>query len=200
MSEPKILLFGCGHAGADPERCLALVEQIAIPADQRLVLSSGKFDARKRARTLNIEAGYPAAMIAFQNRFRLANDRDAQLHFEDGFDILSICENIDRLSGFEYLLLMRRAFKQPSSWSDMTEQMNGRHFLIIDLMMGSDENVSDTCNVLIDLRDSERLFLLALRDIFETGTAFAIEPYSFQKVLDIAADAVGAVARSAGDR
>lgn len=200
MSDPKILLFGCGNAGADPDRALSRIEQITLPAGERLVLSSGKFDARKRARTLNIEAGYPAAMIAFQNRFRHADDVDARLHFEDGFDILSISESMDRLAGFDFLLMMRSDIKQSIAWPDVTDQMRNRHFLLFDSEIGAAAVTPEARNILIDLRDPKKAFLLAMRDIYQTGAAFAVEPYSLATVLDLVSDAVEAIARSAGTR
>lgn len=200
MSEPRILLLGCASAGADPASALALVETIAVPGGERLVLTTGKFDTRKRARTLNVEAGYPPSIVAFQNRFLDADGINARLHYEDGFDVLSISESMDRLSGFDFLIMMRTAFEQPADWSQVLDWNAIQHFRLFGSRIDAQAAGPDARNLLIDVRASDQLFLHALRDLFQTGSTFAIEPYSLEQTLCTAADAAGAIARLSSAR
>jgi hypothetical protein len=173
-----------------PADALEMLQQVNLPNTTKVVVTQGKFDTQKAAKTFNLEAGYPPDPPRLHSVAAWAGMpvQSAAQH-SDGLDLFALRAVILRDGPFDYAVLLRGRTSFDDRWAELREQVNSRLFVVFQ------EDV-----VLFDLRGPlAAAFLDRAWELYVTGTVYAIAGYSLQAGLALAADAVRLEREMAGD-
>lgn len=167
-----------------------MLGSVTLPNVTKYVVTVGKFDTRKIATSFNVEAGYPAAPAYLQTLAVWAERPSRnEPRFRDGYDLHSLRKLLGKEgSDFDYAVLLRSADGFEESWPDLQAGLDGRTFLVFSSASAEER----TPNVLLSLREKRAIEVLDLAlEIYFTGAAYAIDPYSLEGALTAAVDALG---------
>lgn len=193
MFDPRILLLGPGLNDVESAASLERLHRVILPNATKYVVAPGKFDTQKWAKTFNAEAGaeYPADAPYLHTLAAWAEVRDWQdPRFRDGYDFFCLRSILSREESFDYAILLREPVLVQGRWRDLRVSADGKLFLTFsEEPTGSASPAAQ--NVLFNLADPRTpAFLELLWDLFVTGVAYAMAPYSFEEALNAAADAL----------
>lgn len=181
MSEPRVLVCGPSPERMAPAQALEMLRQVTLPHAAKVVVTNGKFDTQKAAKTFNLEAGYPPEPAQLQTLSTWAGlPARSSEQYRDGFDLFALRAVLRRDGPFDYVLLLRARADLEERWAELRDQVEGKLFVTFD-----DDNV------LFDFRDVWTTgFLERAWELYVTGTVYAIDDYSLQAALAAAANAV----------
>ena len=193
MFDPRILLLGPALNEAESAASLERLQRVVLPKATKYVVSPGKSDTQKCAKTFNAEAGaeYPADAPHMHTLAAWAEVRDWQdPRFRDGYDLFCLRSILSREEPFAYAILLREPVLVQERWRDLRVSADGKLFLTFSgESTGSASPAAE--NVLFNLADPRaQAFLELLWDLFFTGAAYAIAPYSFEDALNAAREAL----------
>lgn len=185
MSDEKLLIVGRALDPEESSATLQMLDSFDWPNATKCVVTIGKLDSRTVAKTVNVEAGYPADPAHLQTLAAWAecpHREDAR--FRDGYDLFCLRRVLEREHGFDYALLVRDASGLMERWPDLLSRIEDRPFLTLS----SNENVGA---LLLNLRDERAPeFLDCAWELYLSGTVYALPTYSFDEALSAAHQAV----------
>jgi hypothetical protein len=186
LSDPRILVVGPALDEAGSSASLKTLAAIDLPNTTKYVVTKGKFDTRKVAKTANIEAGYPSEPAQLQT---LASWAECPFRydprFRDGYDLYCLRTILEKGHEFDYALLMREQSRPQLRWPELLERIAGSLFLTV-----SSDDIGPS-NLLLNLTEERAsLFLDFALELYFTGAAYGISPYSFENALLTAAAAL----------
>jgi hypothetical protein len=186
LPDPRILVLGTASNAAQPEDVLARLDRIALPNVSKHVATAGKFDSRGIAATLNVEAGYPAEPAVLHTLAAWAERQDpADPRFRDGYDLFCFRRLLANGVEGDLGLIVRGDCELESIWPELREKLAGQLFVTFP---------SDTAHfpsIFFDLNDPEAPAFLDLAwESYLSGSVYAMDPYSLQRALTAASDAL----------
>lgn len=189
MPEPSILLCGPALDAEESAASLDLLRQVTLPNATKYLVTTGKFDSEGAAKTVNVDADYPAdpahlkTLAAWADAGSLGDPR-----FRDGYDLYCLRRIIARFKGFDYAVLLRSgAAAFQDRWPKLEEGVRGRFFQTFGRPSGATGK-----NLVIDLRDERSAdFLDAAWEFYSAGAVYGMQGYSLDLALSTAVDSVG---------
>jgi hypothetical protein len=187
LSDPRVVLVGSAIDEAGSSASLRTLAALNLPHATRYIVTRGKFDTQNLAKTANVEAGYPSEPAQLQT---LASWAECPLRkdprFRDGYDLYCLRTILARTHEFDYALLIREQSRPQLRWPELLAAIAGTLFLTIS----SDDDIGAS-NLMLNLADERAsAFLDSALELYFTGAAYAISPYSFENALLTAADAL----------
>ena len=181
MPEPRILLCGPSPQTMAPQQALEMLQQEKLANALLCVITNGKFDTRKTAKTFNIDAGYSPEPPRLQTLAAWAGlPSPGAEQCVEGHELFALRSIIKRDGPFDYVLLQRGPTKIAERWSDLQAKIEGKLFLPVQHR-----------SVLFNLRDERAPgFLQQAWELYASGAVYAIADYSLKAALSVAADAV----------
>ena len=190
MSEGAILLCGPALDESESAESLQLLRSVSLPNATKYVVTVGKFDTQRSAQTFNAEAGHPAEtphLLTLAGWAEGPEPSDPQ--FRDGYDLFCLRGIIAQNESCDYALLLREVADVQDRWPILQDEVRGRLFVTFGSAAGAPE--SGARNVLLDLTDNRMpAFLQRAWDLYSTGAAYGVEPYSLDRALATVADAL----------
>lgn len=192
MSEPSILICGPALNAEESAASLDLLRQITLPNAVKSLVTTGKFDVEGAAKTVNVDADYPAELAHLQSLLSWAEGSGlSDPRFRDGYDLYSLRRVLGRFKGADYAVLLRNgaaAFEE--RWPTLRDNISGRVFLVFGRSSAS-QTVNPGKNLLIDLTDERTAAVLdGAWELYATGAVYGMEDYSFDLALSTALAAV----------
>jgi hypothetical protein len=163
-----------------PADVLEMLRQVRLPNVTRYVVTIGKFDTDKLAKTFNIEAGYPAdpPHLETLSAWAVVEGDDARLR--DARDLFALRAILSKERGFDFAAILRSPTDLDKLWPDLMREMDGKLFATV----GSDL-------ILFNLRDERAAdFIERLWDLHYSGAVYAVDRYTPDLALAAAAEAV----------
>lgn len=189
MSDPRILLCGPALDPTESANRLEMLRLVALPNATKYVVTTGKFDAQKLAKTFNINAEYPAEPAYLHTLAAWAEFPDrCEPRFRDGCDLFCLRSILAKNGDFDYAILLREAVGFQERWPNLRAGAEGKMFLSFHegLSAASDPAAA---NVLFNLRDKRASrFLDLASELYRTGAVYAMTPYSLERALMAAVD------------
>jgi hypothetical protein len=172
---------------AESAASLAALRKIKLAGVTKVVVTTGKFDAAKSARTFNVEAGYPAYPATLQTYSRWAEVSQWPDHrFRDGYDLLTLRRILQVDDGFDIAVLYRGDEDLEARWRTLLGQVEDRAYLTFSPTAGQEAET-----LLLNLQVGKtRAILDAACGLYLEGRSYSVSPYSLKAVLDIATDAI----------
>ena len=185
----------------DPSRAPACLERIAaaaISGATAYIATNGKVDTRPFAKLYNIESDYPAAPAELQTLSAWADTPIKQDEcFRDALELHCLERVLSREPNIEFALLLRATWGGQRSYQSLTGECRDRLFVTFDKSTDS----AARGNLLLYTGAPQFSDVLDLaRELFESGAAYGISPYSLDEVLADAAGAASIRAVPAGER
>jgi hypothetical protein len=170
------------------EAWLERLAAAAIPNAVAYVATTGKIGTRGLAKSFNIESGYPPEPALLQTLSawsEVAIEQDRR--FRDALELHCLRKVLAEQPDADFAVLLRTVFTAERSWPALTNECRERLFFSFEGPV--DEPAKR--NVLLYTggpRSAE--FLDLAWEIFQTGAAYGLDPYSLDEVLAGAADAL----------
>jgi hypothetical protein len=181
LPEPRILLCGPSPQTMAPQQALEMLKQATLPNALLCVITNGKFDTDKAAKTFNIDAGYspePPRLLTLA-AWAGSPARSAE-QCVDGHELFALRSVIKRDGPFDYALLQRGPTKIAERWADLKAKIDGKLFLPVQHK-----------SVLFNLHDERSTaFLDHAWALYSSGGVYAMTDYSLKGALAVAAEAV----------
>lgn len=181
MPEPRILLCGPSPQTMAPQQALEMLRQTKLANALLCVITNGKFDTDKAAKTFNVDAGYspePPRLLTLAAWAGLPS-RSAEQRV-DGHELFALRSVIKRDGPFDYALLQRGPTRIDERWSDLQAKIEGKLFLPVQHR-----------SVLFNLRDDRApAFLDQAWTFYSSGAVYGMADYSLKAALAVAAEAV----------
>lgn len=192
MSDARVLICGPAIDAAESADRLDMLGHIKLPTATKFVITTGKFDAHKAARTFNVEADYPAEPAHLQTLARSAETSSwPEPRFRDGYDLFCLRRLLAKHEGFDFAVLLREGTGFDERWSELRSRINGKLFVTFDVKSPSAPEGGTSTNLLIDLTDKRASVLLDRAGrLYASGTVYAIAAYSLDDTLHLALDAL----------
>lgn len=186
MSDPRILVLGTASNVVESEEALTRLNRIVLPNASKHVATAGKFDSRAIAATLNVEAGYPAEPAVLHTLAAWAERHDpADPRFRDGYDLYCLRRLLENGAEGDLALIVREDTELERIWPDLRERIARQLFLTFPI------DNSFFPSILFNLNDPEApAFLSIAWELYSSGSAYAMDPYSLQRALTTASDAL----------
>jgi len=186
LPDPRILVLGTGSNAAQSEEALARLERVALPNVSKHVATAGKFDSRGIAATLNVVAGYPAESAVLHTLAAWAERHDpADPRFRDGYDLFCFRRLLANGVEGDLGLIVRGDCELMGIWPELRKKLSGQLFLTFPL------NTAPFPSILFDLNDpGAPAFLDLAWELYLSGSVYAMDPYSLQRALTAASDAL----------
>lgn len=190
MSDPSLLICAAAVDSRESEAQLDALRRLSIANSSKFLVVTGKFDTRKDAQAFNVEAKYPAETAHLQTVARWADiSFGPDPHFRDGYDLFCLRRVLEAQGDFGLALLWRDGMDFTEHWPKLGENIGDSLFLTFG--GGKAAGGSAGPNLLVNMEHPSALsFLSRAVDFFMTGRSFAIEPYSFARSLELAAETV----------
>ena len=187
MSDPKILLCGPALDLQESAARLEMLRQITLPNATKFVVTTGKFDAKKEARTFNIEADYPTEPALLQTLAAEAVGSDLRdRRFRDGYDLFCLRRILAAHEGFDLALLLREADRFEDRWPELRSSIRNELFLTFAEQRPEGDELNSATNLLINLRDKRAAaFLDRVATVYASGAAYAMTHYSLDAALSL---------------
>lgn len=179
MPEPRILLCGPAPSRTEPAKALAMLGATDLPKLTKCVLTDAKFDTQKAAKTFNIDADYSPVPPQLQTLGAWAGLPPTADQVADAIELYALRSIIERDGPFGYAILQRGPGDIAKQWPTLREKIADRPFLCFG-----------KGNVLLNLGKPNAHFLDLMWDLYVSGAAYAIDPYSFEAALGVAAEAM----------
>jgi hypothetical protein len=161
-----------------PADALAMLGKVTLPNVTKYVVTAGKFDTSKAAKTFNIEAGYPAEPAQLQTLAALAEVGSGDPRPCDGRDLWALRAILQQEQDFDFALLLRNAAGVDEIWPELMRKVEQEPFAVFGSGM----------NVLLNLRhERAREFLDRIQELHSSGAVYAIDEYSMEYALAAAA-------------
>jgi hypothetical protein len=192
LSDPSILICGPALDAAESADRLEMLRIVPWPNAKKYVVTTGKFDAGKLAKSININAQYPPEPVYLQTLAGWVGfpDRSGP-RFRDGYDLFCLRKILTKDGGFDYAILLREAIGFQDHWQNLRASVEDRIFLTFHDGLSDASDLSASCNVLFDLRDRRALRTLDLAwELYLTGAVYALTSYNLNHALTLAVDAL----------
>jgi hypothetical protein len=192
LSDPRILLLGPALDEAESAVSLERLRHVMLPNINKFVVTTGKFDTQKSAKTFNAEAGaeYPSETAYLQTLAawaEVSNPRGPR--FRDGYDLFCLRSILARNAPVDHAILLRDPILIQERWRELRDGVDGKLFLTFDEPSSERDGAAD--NVLFNLADPRATaFLDLLWDLFAGGAVYGMAPYSLDLALSTAAEAL----------
>jgi hypothetical protein len=188
LSDPRILLCGPAIDSAESGARLEMLRQIELPNATKFVVTTGKFDGQKPARTFNVEANYPSQPARLLTLARWACCGAApEPRFRDGYDLFCLDRILDESGGFDLAMLVRDATGLEQRWPELRSSIGDELFLTFRAASHGAAAAADAVNVLFNLtHPGSRRFFDHISGLYRDGAFYGIEDYSLGKALDLA--------------
>lgn len=188
MPEPTILLCGPALDAEESAVSLERLRGVTLPNATKFLVTTGKFDSDGSAKSVNVEADYPAETAYLQTLLRWSGNADlGDPRYRDGYDLYCLQRILARFKKFDYAVVLRagtESFQQ--RWRDLTQAAEGQAFLTFE---GGE--APHKVNILINLKDGRcRPFMEAAWELFRTGAVYGMQSYSLDAALRIALESV----------
>ena len=192
MPEPSILICGPAAQTEESVASLDLLRQVTLPNAAKYLVTTGKFDSEGAAKTVNVEADYPADTAHLQTLLRWAKIRDLRdQRFRDGYDLYCLRRIVTRFKGSDYAVLLRNgAAAFQNHWPKLQESVRGQLFQTFGRSAGARGQVPGK-NLILDLQDERSAdFLETAWELYATGAVYGMTLYSLDLALSTALDAL----------
>jgi len=192
LSEPSILICGPALNAEESEASLEMLCQVTLPNAVKYLVTTTKFDSEGRAKTVNVEADYPADPALLETLLHWAGTGDLRdPRFRDGYDLYCLRRILARFKGSDYAVLLRNgASAFEDRWPKLEEGIRGRLFQTFGRSSGARGQVPGK-NLLINLQhEGSADFLDAAWALYATGAVYGMNSYSPDLALSTALDAV----------
>jgi hypothetical protein len=203
LPDPSVLIVATALNMSEAERSLEVLKSIDLPNAVKCVAGPGKVDTRKQAKAFNIESGYPSEPAHLHTLGAWAGTESLTDEcFRDGYDLFCLRRLLHDDDAFDFALLVCAPVHLHTDWSCLQAAVSDKLFLKFGAEI-SGESAGGRPNIAFNLRnDRSADFLDASWELFKTGAAYAIAPYSFEAILCTAQNALGIVneVRAATDR
>jgi hypothetical protein len=169
---------------------LELLRNTILPNATKFVVTNGKLDTQKLAKTFNVESGYPAEPVHLQTLAAWAEASRHDPRYRDGYDLFCLRKILAAQDGFDLAVLLRGPVDLGTG-ATLVTRLQGRLFRSLQAEIPTDPGADERTNVLFDLRDQRiRAFLDHARELYVTGAVYGITPYSFERALSTAGQAL----------
>lgn len=185
MSEPAVLLLGPAIDAAESASSLERLRSLSLPNSTSYVVTTGKFDARKLAKTCNVEAGYPSELTVLQTLAAWVEvPYRADSRFRDGYDLFCLQSALAKADSFDYAVLVRDVASLQESWPELLTRLGTDLFVVF----GSGSSIAGSPSVVLNLANPQlSAFLGCALELYLTGAAYGIPHYSLDEALITAA-------------
>jgi hypothetical protein len=182
LSDRRTLLLASALDGCESAVVLGNLRSLNFPNATRYLATHGKVETQSVAKIFNVERGYPARLAALQTISAWAElPYQTDMRFRDGFDLYCLSTMAAAEEGFDYAILVRDPTGLQLDWTKLQTSIEGR--LVRVLEPGP--------NVLFNFRDHRMTrFFDCLGELYESGVAYAIEPYCISDALSAAENAL----------
>lgn len=185
MSEPAVLLLGPAIDAGESATSLERLGSLSLPNSTSYVVTTGKFDTRKLAKTFNVEAGYPGEVTVLQTFAAWAEiPYRTDARFRDGYDLFCLRSLLAKVDSFDYAVLVRNATSLQERWPELLTELQERLFVVL----GSGSPTSGSPSLVLNLADPRiSPFLECAIELYLTGAVYGIPRYSLAEALITAA-------------
>jgi hypothetical protein len=191
LSDPAILILATAEDAAEVPARLAKLGDVRLPNASKYLSAPGKFDAKGLAKTFNVDSGYPAAPAQLQTLHAWAELLDEpDPRFRDAYDLFCLRALIERSDPFDYAILLGDGAGVADELTKLPARLGNDLFAPLGRSTSDPSKDSARESILFDLvNERASNFLNLAWELYVTGAAYGISPYSFARVLTIAADA-----------
>ena len=200
MSEPRILLCGPASNAEESADSLEMLGQVDLPGATKYVVTTGKFDAHKLAKTFNVEADYPTEPARLQTMAGWAEFPDlTRSRCRDGYDLFCLRGILAKEGPFDYAIVLRDARDLEKRWPGLCAQIDGKPYLCFEAGSPAVSEASQGCNVMFNLKEDTAAAVLELAwELYASGNVYAMSPYSLDGALATALEGAGIVLELGG--
>jgi len=169
-----------------------MLRELNLPGATKFIVTTGKFDAQKLARTFNVEADYPAEPARLQTMAGWLEVPDLTVPcFRDGYDLFCLRRILAKDDAFEFAIILRNAAGLEEGWSEILAQVSGKPYLCFENGSAVQSGASSGCNVMFNLQEESTPAVLEMAwELYSSGAAYAMSPYNMEKALATALDGV----------
>jgi hypothetical protein len=191
LSDPQILLCGPALDAVESAYSLEMMQSVTLPNVTKYVVVAGKFNVDKSVKAFNVETGYPAEPAHLQTlaaRAEVPHRDDPR--FRDGYDLFCLRGILAKRGPPDIAVLLRDSLGFDKLWPDLLANAQNKMFLTFSGSKPSAAVDAARQNILFNLQDENTHNLLDLGwDLYATGAAYGISPYSLDAVFMTAANA-----------
>jgi len=189
LSDLRILIIGPALDAAEARSRLDQLRSISLPNATRYAVTSAKITADD-VKLFKVEAGFPAQPSHLQTLAAWAElPHHANHRFRDGFDLYCTNRILANDDGYDVAVLLRNATGLEERWPDLLGGLEDQLFVTFDENAGRNDGAAGR-NLLFELRNPFSITVLnAAWEIYASGAAYAMTPYSLHAAFTIAADA-----------
>jgi hypothetical protein len=185
----------CGPAlnAEESERSLEALRDVTLAGAAKFLITTGKFETDGAARSVNVEADYPAEPAYLRTLLSWAQIGDlSDPRFRDGYDLYCVRRVLARHGPFDVAVVLRGgAASFESRWPELLKSVEGRLFVTFDGDAAAALTPGVGSNILFDLRDDRApAFLEAAMQLFLTGSVYGMSDYTLDRALGVALEAV----------
>jgi hypothetical protein len=184
------MILVCGPALDKHEtlRSVDILREVDLPNSTSFVVTTGKVEVAPGIRTHNVEAGYPLDLPFFRTQSSWAHPgRTEDLCFRDGYDLYCFRGLLRKHPAFQLAILLRKGPHLRARWDGIEQALAGNPFVTFGAAPGDD---GENGNLLVDLRHERAMTFLDLAvDFYRSGAAYAVDPYTLNGSLKLAAQA-----------
>lgn len=178
MSDIKVLICAPSLDADDAAEGLERLRSIAIPSAVKVVATTGKFDTGDDVARVNVEADYPMLPPFLMTMAAWAEmPARSEARFRDGYDLHCFQQALAKHHQVDWAVMLRTGSDFDKIWLELREQPAAPFVCFAGL------------NLALNLR-SDPAFLSTLSQLYASGAAYALEPYSFDLALRTAWEAV----------
>lgn len=190
MPEPLILLCGPALDAGESAASLDLLRRVALENAAKFLVTTGKFDSEGEAKTVNVEANYPAETAHLQTLLRWADIGDlSDPRFRDGYDLYCLRRILGRFKKFHHAVVLRDGAARQDRWPELQERIGGRLFLTFG--EDSSDDSAARPSLIINVKDPRTSsFLDAAWELYRTGAVYGMPQYALDDALSIAVEAL----------
>lgn len=192
MSDPRILLCAPALDAAESQAGLDMLRDIELPNATKFIVTTGKFDAQKVARTFNVEANYPSEPARLLSFARWACGAiGPEPRFRDGYDLFCLDGILEQNGGFDFAVLVRDAAGLEQRWLELRASVAGALFLTFGPQSAECTEAADTANVVFNLTHAaSRPFRDHVHKLYNEGGFYSLDDYRLDKALQLAVESM----------
>ena len=185
MSDARILLCAPALNASESLAGLEMLRALTLSGATKFIVTTGKIETQKEARTFNVEAGYPAETALLQTLSRWAEMPERpDARFRDGYDLFCLHRIVSENKGVDIAVLLRNGSDLQARWPSLRRGLEGQ-------LYQTSQTAETGPDLLINVADYRaRRFLDRAVQFYLTGGAYAMEPYDLDRVLGLVAKAI----------
>jgi len=202
LFEPRILVCGPALNISESEASLERLRLLSSPIFKKFAVTTGKSDSVRDVKGFSMEANFPPEPAYLQTLGSWAGNADpTDQRFRDGYDLFCLRAIISRNPGFKFAMLLREANELDDRLMSLLNKAEDSLFLAFDAESDHASDANSRRNLLVNLSDPRSGdFLHFAWQLYVTGAAHAIDPYSLEEAMKAAAEGVRVAADILCDR